>query len=217
MNEDTYDTLADAFQSFLDDHAKGQGFSENTNSLWNDYLTRKAAELVYEDHQKQMTSSEMTTHLKRLFKMCENKEAEQKFLSKLGNAVGKKDCTEKDLKECARQLCNKDAEQCDKTIHALEKQVGYESNNSKEELKEDWSMKGRGTVVVDKESGKKGVILSTDGGDANVAPVVGSSARFRSPSLWRKGTYSATGEKMKVPDSAPGGKKNKGADSPEED
>lgn len=211
MEKDTYDLLGDAFQSFLDDHATGQGFTEQTDQLWSEYMTRKGAELVYEDHEKHMTASEMAAHLRKLFNMCEDEESEKKFLKKLGEGAGKSNCTEKDIKECAKTLCNKSKEECDKLIHKLEDHVGYEYKPEKDDKKLDeaWGAGGRGNVVVHNETGKKGVILATDGGDANVAPMVGNTPRFRSPSLWRKGTYKTTGDKVKVPDSAPGGKKEK--------
>lgn len=210
MSDDTFNMLQDAFQSFIDDHAAGQGFSEDTEELFNQWLTRKGAELVYEDHEKYMTSSQMASHLRKLFKMCEDETAEKKFLKKLGEAAGKENCTEKDIKECATKLCNKDKEECDKLIHALEDHVGYKKDLSdKEKIDEAWEAKKsvRGKVAVHKETGRKGVVLAIDDGNINVAPVRGKKVSFRSPTMWRRGEYSLTDERINVPDYAPGGSK----------
>lgn len=217
MERDTQDLLRDAFQSFLDDHAKGQGYSDKTNQFFSGYLTRKGAELVYEDHQRQMSVSEMSAHLNKLFNMCENEDTEKAFLKKLSGATGK-NCNSKNIKECAKSLCNKSKNECDKIIHSLEEHVGYEYiPNKKQKLEETWRTTGRGNVVVNKDTGKKGVILTTDGGDANVAPMHGSTPKFRSPSLWRKGTYETTGETVAVPDYAPGARKDDKDEDEKED
>ena len=212
MSDDTFNMLQDAFQSFIDDHAAGQGFSGQTDDLFSQWLTRKGAELVYEDHEKYMTSAQMASHLRKLFKMCEDEATEKKFLKKLGDAVGKDDCTEKDIKECAKKLCDKDKEDCDKLIHKLEDHVGYKKDFSdKEKLDEAWEAKKgmRGKVAVHSETGKEGVVLTVDGGDIQVAPMRGSRVSFRSPTMWRKGEYSLTSRHVNVPDYAPGGSASK--------
>lgn len=219
MSDDTFDMLQDAFQSFIDDHAAGQGFSEETDELFSQWLTRKGAELVYEDHEKYMTSAQMASHLRKLFKMCEDEEAEKKFLKKLGDAVGKDNCTAKDIKECAKKLCDKDKVECDKLIHSLEAHVGYKKDFSgKEKLDEAWEAKKglRGKVAVHVDTGKEGVVLTADGGDIQVAPVRGNSASFRSPRMWRKGEYRLTDRHVNVPDYAVGGSASKPKDISDE-
>jgi len=211
MNRDTSEILDDAFQSFLDDHAKGQGFSEDTDKLWSDFFTAKSAELVYEAHARHQDSVQIGKHLREMFNMCEDKKSERKFLNTLAESTGMDTCTEKDFTQCAERLAQKDFEDCNTVIESLEEQVGY--LNPDDALNEEWRPTNRGTVVVNKETGQKGVILASDGDDINVAPIKGNTPLFRSPKLWRGHQYRKTNDKVKVPDHAPGGKKVKPADS----
>lgn len=212
--------LRKAFQSFIDDKADGNGISEATNAYWTAYFTRKGAELVFEDHEEHMAAKEMSAHLRKLFKMCEDSDTKEKFLKKLGKAADVEDCTEKDIKKCSEALRKKDKKDCDEVIHDLEDLVGYdyepEDDDDKEKLNESWNKSGRGTVVVHKDSGKEGVILSTSGHskelDVNVAPIINGAPKFRSPKMWRHGEYEKTSRKVEVPDYAPGGDKTKHKD-----
>lgn len=215
------DTLLKQFaDSFLDDYSKQQGFSEETDTLFSEWLTQKSAELVYEDHQYYMTSKEMAKYLKKLFDKCEDDKAEKKFLAKVGKASGMEDCTRKDLDKCSETLCKKDEKECDKLIHELEDMVGHKKDFSEEDKKENikesqerkkegvgggWNKANRGKVAVHNKTGAKGLVLrsdksSTKGGyDVVVAPLVGGSRpSYRNEKHWSHGTYSLTDQTMKV-------------------
>ena len=136
------DLLRKFADSFLDDHSKGQGYSEETDAYFAEWLTQKSAELVYEDHQLYMNSTEMAKHLKKLFNKCEDGSTEKKFLDKLGKAADMEDCSRKDLEACAKKLCKNDEKECDKVIHELENMVGFKkdfSDSKKKDEKDDSS------------------------------------------------------------------------------
>ena len=196
--------------SFLDDNAKGQGYSEKTDNFFNQWLTQKTAELVYEDHQYYMNGVEMAKHLKKLFTKCEDSAMEKKFLAAVADAADKEDCTKDDLDACAKKLCKTSEKECDALIHKLEKMVGHEED-FKKELKEAGAVGGAwkdsktsGKVVVHKKTGNKGLVVRTDknangGMDVVVAPLVGGTRpSYRNEKLWASGSYEATGETMKV-------------------
>jgi len=95
------------------------------DEVFSSYLTEKMAKIIVEDHEKRMTASEMSAHIIKLFRMCPNRDVEKEFLSIVADATDREECTEKDLPECARVLCNNDEEECDDVIHKLESLVKY--------------------------------------------------------------------------------------------
>lgn len=111
---------------FVKEHSEGNGYSDELNQLFSDYITENFSGILVEDHEKNMTAQEMTKHIKKLFKMCEDEKTEEKFLKRLGKAADVDDCAEKDIKSCAEKLCDMDEEKCDDVIHELEGMVGYE-------------------------------------------------------------------------------------------
>lgn len=118
---------------FIKEHNEGQGFSDELNQLFSDYITENFAGVLVEDHEKNMTSQEMAKHIKKLFKMCEDEKTEKEFLKRLGKAADVDDCSEKDIKKCADSLCKKDKDECDDVIHELEGMVGYEYEEGDED------------------------------------------------------------------------------------
>jgi hypothetical protein len=86
-------------------------------------IAEKSARMINEDHEEVMSTKEMVARIKSLFKKADG-DKKVKFLSKLAKAAGVKECSEKDIGACAKNLCAKGKEQCDAVIHALEKLVG---------------------------------------------------------------------------------------------
>lgn len=79
---------------------------------------------INEDHEKVMTETEMTTYITKLYGKSTD-ENRAKFLSALSSASGIKDCTDKDISQCAKKICTGDKKACDSIIHRLEGIVGY--------------------------------------------------------------------------------------------
>lgn len=86
-------------------------------------IAQKSARMINEDHDEVMSTKEMAARIKSLFKKADG-DKKVKFLSKLAKAAGVKECSEKDIGTCAKNLCAKGKEQCDAVIHSLEKLVG---------------------------------------------------------------------------------------------
>lgn len=122
---------------FIKEHSESEGYSEKLNELFSDYVTENFSGILVEDHEKKMSAAEMTTHIKKLYKMCEDESTEQKFLKRLGKAAGVDDCSEKDIKDCAHSLCKKDEDKCDDVIHELEGMVGYEYSQKDDDDEDD--------------------------------------------------------------------------------
>ena len=167
---------------------------------------------MYEDHQFYMNTNEMKKYLQKLFDKCEDEATEKKFLSKVGKAADKEDCTRKDLDDCASVICKKGEKECDKVIHDLEDLVGYKKDFEKK-LKESvgpeenlgpWKSHKVGQVVVHNETGKEGLVIKSDkssqgGLDVIVAPLIhGERPAYRSAKLWHAGTYTFTDRTMPV-------------------
>lgn len=204
---------------FIKEHSEGQGYSEELNELFSDYVTENFSGILVEDHEKKMTSSEMAKHIKKLYKMCEDEKTEKKFLKRLGKAAGVEDCSEKDIKKCAENLCKEDEDKCDDTIHELEGMVDYEYDpDSKDDDDDDDDEKSskkkvdeaaKGSVI---RAGKSKMVVLADlgGGDVRAAHIHHGKPLYRTSRLVNSGNYVDTGEKMKVnePDDEENARKN---------
>ena len=62
---------------FIKEHNEGSGYSDELNQLFSDYITENFSGILVEDHEKHMTAQEMSKHIKKLFKMCEDEETEE--------------------------------------------------------------------------------------------------------------------------------------------
>ena len=126
------------FDRFTQKYAAGElNETEDLDQLFNEHLTETMAGLLIEDHEKKMTATEMAAHIKKLFKMCDDKETEEKFLERLGKKADVENCKEKDIKDCAKKFCDMDAEKCDDVIHELEGMVGYKQEGDDDKDDED--------------------------------------------------------------------------------
>lgn len=192
------------YDSFIQSLATGE-LKETTDldTLFNEYLTEKMAGLLVEDHEKNMTADQMAAHIKKLFKMCDDEKTEGKFLKRLGKAAGMEDCKEKDLKACAKKLCDKDEEECDDLIHELEGMVGYEYESKKDDDSDDDKKKLNEGVrvgsIVRTMNGKNMVVLGDLGdGDVAVARLHHGKPLYRSQINLRSDEYVPTGETIDV-------------------
>lgn len=194
---------------FIKEHNENDGYSEELDQLFSDYVTENFSTLLVEDHEKRMTAKEMASHIKKLFKMCEDEETEKKFLKALGKAASVDDCSESDIKKCADSLCKEDEEKCDDVIHKLEGMVGYESEDNdsddddddsdddKDKKKEKVNESKKGAVV--KKGKSKYVVLQNLGdGDVRVAKIHHGKPLYRNTTMINSGNYEDTGERMNV-------------------
>jgi len=196
---------------FIKEHNENQGYSEKLNELFSDYITENFSGILVEDHEKRMTATEMAKHIKKLFKMCEDEETEKKFLKRLGKAADVKNCSEKDIKKCADELCEASEEDCDDTIHELEGMVGYEydadddddddddndNDDSADGGKKKVNETAKGSII--RSGNSRMVVLDDLGeGDVRAARLHHGKPLFRTSTLVNSGDYVDTGEYMNV-------------------
>lgn len=93
-----------------------------------EYLEKKMYALVFEDHERVMTSDQMEKHIEMLHGKSEDKTA---FLNKLAHYSDLDACSEKDFRKCAENIQGKGKVFMDKAIHALEKLIGYKFDPKK--------------------------------------------------------------------------------------
>lgn len=206
------------FDSFVQKHAAGElNETDDLNVEFNSYLTEKMAGLLVEDHEKSMTAEQMASHIKKLFKMCDDEKTEEKFLSRLGKAADMEDCQEKDIKACAKKLCDMDDEKCDDVIHELEGMVDYkdessddddddsddekDSDDSEDEDKDEDKKKvdegiGVGSIVKTSNGREMVVLGKLDGGDVAAARLHHGKPLYRSQVNLRSDEYIPTGETL---------------------
>lgn len=126
-------TINNFYDAFVQKNAFGKiTETEDLDTMFNEYLTEKMAGILVEDHEKSMNAEQMTSHIKKLFKMCDGEKTEGKFLKRLGSAAGVDDCKETDITSCAKKLCDMDDEKCDDVIHELEGLVDYKTGDKKD-------------------------------------------------------------------------------------
>jgi hypothetical protein len=156
-----------------------------------------------EDHEKKMSAKEMSSHIKKLFKMCEDEKTEDKFLKRLGKAADVDNCSESDIKKCADALCKEDAKKCDDVIHELEGMVGYEyegdddddDDDNEKEKKEKVDEAAVGTII--KKGDKEYVVVDNLGsGDVQAAALHHGKPMYRSAKMLNSGDYETTGRTM---------------------
>ena len=115
-----------------------EAISDQNLEQADDYLhlivQESLARTLNEDHELYMTSSQMKSHLGKLYNLAKDQSS---FLKTLANYSDKTECTEKDFEECAKNIVSKGKEHADKAIHKLEKLVGYEFDPK--DLKEEFS------------------------------------------------------------------------------
>lgn len=192
------------FDQFIKEFHEGQGYSDELNEAFSDYLTEKSSLRLVEDHEKKMSAKEMSSHIKKLFKMCEDEGTEKKFLKRLGKAADVDDCSEGDIKKCADELCKEDAKKCDDVIHALEGMVGYEysdddgddgDDGDEDTDKEKVNEAPVGTVIT--KGDKEYVVVDSLGsGDVQAAVLHNGKPMYRSAKMLNSGDYETTGRKM---------------------
>lgn len=122
---------------FIKEHSEGNGYSDQLNSVFSDYLTESFSHILIENHEKKMSASEMAKHIKKLFNMCEDEKTEKKFLKRLGSAADVDDCSAKDIKKCSEALCKENGSKCDDLMDSLEGMVGYKDDDSEESEKDE--------------------------------------------------------------------------------
>jgi hypothetical protein len=208
------------FDQFIKEFYEGEGYSDELNELFSDYVTENFSLLLVEDHEKRMSAKEMAAHIKKLFGMCEDEKTEKKFLKRLGKAAGVEDCEEKDIKKCADALCKEDDDKCDDVIHELEGMVDYEYEPDSDDDSDDDSDKDsdKDDDSEEKDSDKKKISESLDRGrivtkgnsqfvvlkdlnDGNVQAALLHHGKpmYRSARLLHAGEYEPTPERINLP------------------
>jgi len=179
--------------------------TEDLNSMFNVYLTEKAAGLLIEDHEKTMTAGAMAAHIKKLFKMCDDEKTEKKFLKRLGKVADMDNCEEKDIKTCANKICDMDEDGCDDLLHELEGMVDYKHEPKKktddDESDDDKKVNEgvRTGSIIKTANGKNMVVLGTlGGGDVAAARLHHGKPMYRTQINLRSDEYIPTGEEIQV-------------------
>jgi len=182
--------------SFLDDNAKGQGFSNRTDSIFSEWITSKMASIMDDNHKKTSTVNEVHSYLYDLLERCNSEEEERNFFYKLSEVTDTSGCSVSSLRECAEKIVQLE-EQSDEIFDTLEESVGLTESDDDDDDKPTgvpgWKEEKKGRIVKNKETGEKGVVVRSANvkgkKDVVVNPIKGSTVRKRTQKTWQDGSY----------------------------
>jgi len=181
--------------SFLDDHSKGQGFSDTTNNLFSEWITTKMASIMNDEHDRKAVVNETHLYLHDLLEECNNVEDERKFFNTLSESTNIKKCNASSLHKCAEKLVEMDKPES--IFNELERVVGLSESGDDDDKSQGvpgWKEESEGRIVKNKDTGCKGVVIRSSksqggGKDVVVNPMKGSKVLKNATKMWHSGTY----------------------------